>query len=937
MHSIGFGQSTIKGKVNDSKYGDPLIGANVVVKGTTEGNITDYDGFFEVKTTSDFPLTLVFSYLGYIDKEIQVSSPDEKVDIKLDENSIAIDVVEVKASRISEETKKSPLTIESMDLLAVKETPASNFYEGLGALKGVDLTTASLGFQVINTRGFNSTSPVRSLQIIDGVDNQAPGLNFSLGNFLGSSELDILKVDIIVGASSAYYGPNAFNGVISMQTKNPFFQKGLSAYVKAGERSLREGAFRYAEALRNSEGFDWLAYKVNAQFFQANDWEANNFDPVFDTDTGIDNVGGYDAVNIYGDEYKSVFDQEGALPWNANTKGVGVYHRRGYKESDLVNYETNNLKTNASVHFRLDPSKTFESPELILSSSFSTGSTIYQGDNRFALKDIKFFQNRIEFRKKDKYFLRAYMTVDDAGNSYDPYFTALTMQQNSKDDEQWNTAYINHWTENIVPMMDAMGYPQLTDSLDMNGNIVIGPLGTPLKTFDFSAQRNWIRDNQGNLTAWHQESQNIANSAQVGEDFTTDFFVPGTPEFEEEFKRITTTPSGDPSGGTLLIDHSALYHVHGEYDFTPNALKSLKVGANSRLYRPNSEGTIFIDSADVVISNFEYGVYAGAEKGLIENLDLSATIRMDKNQNFGYLFSPAASLVFTPGENTYLRASFSSAIRNPTLSDQYLDFDVGPATLRGNLDGVQDLVTVESFQNYLEFLFDPPNRPSLDSFDIAPIRPEKVKTFELGYRTTLFERLYVDAGYYFSSYTDFIGYNIGLNVNLSSGFPTGVKAFRYSANSKNVVTTQGFSMGLNYFLGSYFKVNGNYSWNKLNTDIDDPIIPAFNTPEHKFNLGFSGRNLPFKALGNDKKLGFNFNYKWIDSFIFEGSPQFTGNINSYALLDGQVSIIFENINTTFKFGASNLLNNKVFQTYGGPRVGRLAYFSILYDFQKKLN
>jgi len=231
MQTIGFGQSTIKGKVNDSKYGDPLIGANVVVKGTTDGNVTDYDGFFELKTTNDFPLTLVFSYLGYVEKEVIVNSADEKVNVKLEENSITINVVEVKASRISEETKKSPLTIESMDLLAVKETPASNFYEGLGALKGVDLTTASLGFQIVNTRGFNSTSPVRSLQVIDGVDNQAPGLNFSLGNFLGSSELDVLKVDMVVGASSAFYGPNAFNGVVSMETKSPFFHKGLSASI----------------------------------------------------------------------------------------------------------------------------------------------------------------------------------------------------------------------------------------------------------------------------------------------------------------------------------------------------------------------------------------------------------------------------------------------------------------------------------------------------------------------------------------------------------------------------------------------------------------------------------------------------------------------------------------------------------------------------------
>ena len=112
-----------------------------------------------------------------------------------------------------------------MGVQAIKQNASADFYEGLGNLKGVDLTAASIGFKVINTRGFNSTSPVRSLQIIDGVDNQAPGLNFSLGNFLGVSELDVKKVDLIVGASSAFYGPNAFNGVISMETKDPFFFK----------------------------------------------------------------------------------------------------------------------------------------------------------------------------------------------------------------------------------------------------------------------------------------------------------------------------------------------------------------------------------------------------------------------------------------------------------------------------------------------------------------------------------------------------------------------------------------------------------------------------------------------------------------------------------------------------------------------------------------
>ncbi|HMP12854.1 MAG TPA: TonB-dependent receptor, partial [Saprospiraceae bacterium] len=81
--------------------------------------------------------------------------------------------------------------------------------------------------------------------------------------------------------------------------------------------------------------------------------------------------------------------------------------------------------------------------------------------------------------------------------------------------------------------------------------------------------------------------------------------------------------------------------------------------------------------------------------------------------------------------------------------------------------------------------------------------------------------------------------------------------------------------------------------------------------------------------------GFSINYKWQEGFLFEGSPQFTGFIPSYDLLDAQVNWRSPRINTTFKLGASNLMNNQIFQTYGGPRIGRLGYFSILYEGKVK--
>jgi len=897
-----FSQS-LSGRITDAKTGEAMIGATIVIKGTTTGTTTDLDGKFSLEVKQSLPFTILISIVGYQKQEVAVTQLEKPLIVKLKSAEVELQNVEVVGSRISEKQKEAPLTVESIDMIAIKECPQSSFYESLGSLKGVDLTSASLGFTIINTRGFNSTSPVRSLQLIDGVDNQSPGLNFSLGNFLGCGELDVMKVDLVAGASTSYYGPGAFNGVISMTTRSPFVKPGLEVMTKFGERNLYEQAIRFAKAFKNKDGKDVVGIKLNLYYMKALDWEAGNDDPTPQSLHDKTNPGGYDAVNRYGDEFYSGNDFS-SVP--LTYPGLGTWYRSGYWEKDIVDYNTHNLKLGAAVHYKIA-----QDVELILASNFGTGTTVYQGDNRYSLKDIMFYQNRIEVRKQDKFFIRVYSTNEDAGKSYDAFFTALLLQRESKSDADWAQDYSKYWRLNYSNrILNYPDYPQQSDY-------------ATFAEYKNAINPYLLEHYYDSLAGYHAGARAWAD----GIGYTSDnhaFFQPGTEAFDTAFASIISRTSY-AEGGSRFYDKSALYHASAEYRFTPK-FSDIIVGGSYRMYRPNSNGTIFSDTGNTTIKNSEFGVYGGLEKKIIrEKVKLNLTGRMDKNENFGYLFSPALSLVYSVKPQQIIRASFSSAIRNPTLTDQYLYYNVGRATLKGNLSGFDSLATIPSIFSF----FNTQNFDTLDYIDIPPLKPEEVKTIEVGYRGTILKNIFIDLVGYYSWYKNFIGYKLGADITELPQFAQIYinNVYRVAANAVDEVTTRGFSIGINYYFRKYYMLNGNYSYNKLDRgNSTDPLIPAFNTPENKFNFGFSARDL--------KNFGFNINYKWVEGFDYEGSPQFTGYVPSYDMVDAQVNYKVKRIYSTFKIGASNLLDNRKFTVYGGPRVGRMAYVSVSVDLTK---
>ncbi len=941
-------QYKLRGVVSDGSTGETLIGASVVIKGTTTGATTDIDGKFEIGVNEMPPYTLVVSFIGYSSQEIEVKSLDKELKFKLSTDQVLLKEAEVIGSRISDKQKQAPLTVESMDLIAIREAPSGDFYESLGNLKGVDMTAASMGFKVINTRGFNSTSPVRSLQLIDGVDNQSPGLNFSLGNFLGASDLDVMKVDVIAGASTAYYGPGAFNGVINMTTKSPWLFPGLSVSAKVGERDLVEGAIRWAEVFKNKDGKDRFAYKLNLFGMRAEDWHATDYSATSDSPTAVGNPGRYDGVNSYGDENVTVNnDFNNTLFDRRQYPGLGQFLRPGYNEEQLVDYGTNNIKAGLSLHY-----KVADSVEVIVASNYSRGSTVYQGENRYRLKNVQFFQHRMEIRKEGTWFARAYVTHEDAGGTYDIFTTGVRLQEAAGTTQEYNIRYFRLWETWIKPYLDQTqpGYLTISEAQAQGIN--------SQEAYD-AYITDFVADNQALFTSYHQ----LVNDsiAKLDINVLSPAYIVGTDRFNDKLSEIKGKLFTE--GGSRFYDRSALAHGMGEYRFKP-AFGEIVVGGSVRQYLPNSAGTILRDTAGTRIRNYEFGIYTGLEKKFLDNkLKTTVTLRMDKNQNFKALFSPAASLVYTPRQDRTFRVSFSSAVRNPTLADQYLYYNVGRAILLGNVDGQfeagQDsLITVNSFNAYRSSPSLLEGLAKLDYFNVERLRPEQVRTIEVGYRGTHADKFYVDASAYHSWYTDFIGYIVGINARFDNpvapGFPNGgIQVYRLSANSSGQVRTLGANIG-----GSYYRkkvtYGVNYSYNKLVTGQDDPIIPAFNTPLNKFNVSMTAHDLkvPFT---NKPNLGFGINWKFVEGFTFTGSPQFTGPIRSYDQVDAQINVKFPVQHMTVKLGASNLfgfvplfdkdvpsnerferaLDNKVLMVFGGPYVGRLAYIQFVYDLDKR--
>src|SRR5690606_23104789 len=243
----------------------------------------------------------------------------------------------------------------------------------------VDVNTNSLTFKSVNTRGFATFANTRFMQLVDGMDNSAPALNFPLGNLLGMIETDVQSVELLPGASSALYGANAFNGILFMTSKNPFDFQGISGYFKQGITSQDvAGDNPYTDfGIRVAHKFtDHFAAKVNFSYLKGTDWAADNMTAkpgTGETRASLD----YDGINVYGDEVAINIRGASGLGIVPNV----VVSRTGYREADLTDYKAESVKADWGLYLR----PWANDFEISYVGKVGTGSTIYQGANRYRI------------------------------------------------------------------------------------------------------------------------------------------------------------------------------------------------------------------------------------------------------------------------------------------------------------------------------------------------------------------------------------------------------------------------------------------------------------------------------------------------------------------------------------------------------------------------
>ena len=944
--TIIFAQTTVTGTVVDDNN-DPIPGATIVVD-SMNGTVADFDGNFTISVQNTPPFTITVSSVGFDSATLNVTVSNLDFDVKLESSQNLLDEIVVSASRIAERLFESPVTIEKFDYKDIAQSTGADFYSSLEGLKGVQINSGGLFLQQVNTRGFSTIYNNGFVQLVDGMNNEAPGLNFSAGNLLGINELDIQSVELMPGASSALYGANATKGILFMNSKNPFDFQGVSAYYKhgltsqkaAGDNSYYDFGFRAANKFS-----DKFAAKITVSYKRGTDWHAVDYRDV----NGLDGryVDGsveaqnprdfpdYDGVNVYGDigqnfDMTQVFaglvlpalvangtftpaqgGQFAAIFGQMNTDFFGstVINLSGYNEVDLVDNIASTFKTDISLNY-----KPTEDSEIIFNSKIGQGNTMLHATNRNMLKNFGLQQHKIEYNNKNLN-LRYYASIENSGNTHD--VSALGAVMGIAQPGGLNGYFAKYFNGYFGAL------PYLIDP-----NPIVG-FGTMAAYAAAGYDLPFLLSGEQRLAA-HAAGRKAADANMLR---------PGSKAWNDAYKVALTNGIDVFGGGAGILDTSKSNSFEANYNLQDLVSEvDIVIGASYRDYILRSNGTLFTDY-DAPIEYNEMGMYAQAQKSVLGGaVKLTGSMRYDKSEFFDGHITPRIGALVNLSENQNIRFSYQTGFQNPSAQDQYIGLDAGAAVLMGSspdnvdrfnmkfrgLSGYTGYITGKQVQQNSFTLASVLAGAPVKAGNLGNVEAQYVQSYDLGYRING-KKTAFDINAYFTQWDNFISavnvitpmYNtFGGLAALSQG---DYKVFSYDANTDQVVKTLGVSAGIETQFLKVFDLNMTYSYNKMDFDNSNTDFEAgFNTPQTRIVM----------SLGSTKiadNFSFNVSAKYHDSFLWQQSGFVDGVIPTNTTFDASMNFDIPKLDSRIKIGGTNIGGCEYLVMPGSGMVGQQFY------------
>jgi outer membrane receptor protein involved in Fe transport len=941
---------TIRGTVKNSTTKEGVPAVSVTIKGTSEGTYTDDKGAFFISTTTKLPVTLAFSSVGFETKEINVSDASVALVVDFAVVSTLGQEVIMAASRTPQRILESPVTIERLSSSALRNAAVPNYYEAIANLKGVDMHTASLTFRTVTTRGFVSSGNVKLNQLIDGMSNQAPGLNFSVGNIVGLTELDVDNIELLPGASSALYGSGGMNGTLLINSKNPFKYQGLSFNVKQGimhtDGYQRSPSPYYNWSMRWAKNFNnKLAFKFAWELLSAKDWQANDYRNASRTGILTKLIDGnrltdpnYDGVNVYGDETSANMLSVAQLIQESYRAGIAS--ATGGLIPNIVAVLNGAIPSNATPTVRnaiysaafpaaLRPTLAQLDPFYwgLRNNWFPNQNVSRTGYNERDLVDY----GTLNFKFTAGLHYKITPGIEASWNTY--WGTGTTVYTGADRYSLRNFVIAQHKLEIRHKNWFLRGYTTQENSGEAYQATALGRLMQ--EAFKPSATV-WYPTYIGNFSGFKQASV-LAN--QPLSDFNANAFarsqadagmpLPGTAAFNTLKEKIRKTPIGQ--GGSKFLDASDLWAGEGQLNLSDALDFSDKIevitGVQWKQWVMNSQGTIFADSAGAIRIN-ETGGYLQVRKKLLnEVLTLTGAMRYDVQTNYDGRWTPRIAAVVKVAKDNNIRLSFQTAYRFPTNQNQYIDLNTGSVQLIGSLPAFNTryglstgTYTAESVNSARQAL----NPALLKASSFNSVKPESVASGEIGYKGLITNKLLVDFYAYYSRYKDFFATVAVVKAATPAATLNPFTSLNYSyiQNSADRVKATGWGLSLEYQLPRGFIAGGNVFSDKLR-DLPVGFVSFFNAPKYRWNLSLRNDNVW-------KNIGFNIIAKWQGETYYEGTF-ITGTLPAFTWVDAQVSYRPAKTKAVFRIGGSNIGNTYRRTGFGSPYVGGVYYISYGYN------